>query len=269
MDDITVVGVVEIDGRPYTQFSNGQVLPVVSGGADDDEGDEGDEGEEGESGGGGGKGPQWTAEQNRHIKRIATREKGEGREAGSRAVLKELGFEDPSKADLKAIKAILDKARADEEKSLSDTEKARRDAETDRSTVAQEREALALERVETKAERALTRMGLKVDQDDDEKAERQIRRAIKLLDLDSSADAGKVKEAVEDLMEDMPQLFTDEESDDDQGTKEKRKPASKGEKPPARRSDPGRPQGRKPAGTTKDRAQAILEKRHPQLAKKD
>lgn len=268
MDDITVVGIVEVDGRPYTRFSNGRVLPVVSGGADDDDGDEGDDDDDA-GGGGGGKGPQWTAEQTRHIKRIATKEKGEGREAGTRAVLKELGFEDPSKADLKAIRALLDKAKADEEKNLSDAEKARRDAETDRSTVSQEKEALALERLETKAERLLTRMGLKVDADDDDKAERQIRRAIKLLDLDPTADAGKVREAVEELVEDMPQLFTDEESDDDQETEGKRKPASKVEKPTARRSDPGRPQGRKPAGTTKDRAQAILEKRHPQLTKKD
>ncbi len=266
MDDITVVGVEIIDGRPYTRFSNGQFLPVVSGGADDPPDDEGDDDDDDADD----KGPKWTNEQNRQIKRIATREKQEGKAAGTRAVLKELGYDDPTKADLKAIKAMLDAAREAEDKNLSDTEKARKEAETDRSAVAREKEELARERVETKAERALTRLGLKVDSDDDEKAERQIKRAIKLLDLDSGADAATVRSAVEELMEDMPQLFNtseEEDEDDQEKQKGKGKPAGSG-KPPTRKADPGRPQGRKPTGSTKDRARAVLEERHPSLTAK-
>lgn len=264
IDGIRTVGQETILGQPWWVYSNGRRLPVIRGGAGEEtETEETEEGEETEE-----EGPKFNAEQQRHLNRIMTREKREGKAAGVNSLLKELGFDDPSKADRKAIKAMLDKAKKDEADALSDTEKARREAEEARNTATQTATEVKLEKVHAKAERFLVRAGLSVDQDDDVKAERQINRAIKLLDIDSDSDAATVREAVEDLREEMPSMFkTDEESDDDQEPNSKAGDRKK--KPPTKKSgDPGKAPGRKASGTPHDRALALLDQRYPDRSKK-
>ncbi len=140
------------------------------------------------------------------LKRIAAREKREGKQAGRREMLKDLGLE--SEDDLKKL---LDDHRAAEEKSLSDADKAKKEAEKDKAAAASERASARQDRFDARCERAL----LKADCDPD-----IVGKIVKLVELEweSSQDVPDqeiFEDAVKELKSSMPQLFIKSEKQED------------------------------------------------------
>lgn len=225
-------------------------------------GDGGDGGADGGDDGGSDKGGSGDVERKltqAEVNRIATREKQEGSKAGRAALLKELGIEDPKEAT-----RLIEAAKKAETDSLSETERLKREAAEAKAKVDSDAAALARDRLNVKVERTLLASGLQLDKKDDDRAEKQLARAVRLLDLDLDADQDAIKASVKELKAEMPNLFgeTDDEEEDD-GEQQGRT----GDR--IRKQDPGRPPRKGgPKGTSKERARAILLERHPDLATK-
>lgn len=230
------------------------------GGAGGGGGGNGGSGDGGGSGSGEGEGTGSGSERKltqAEVTRIMTREKQQGHTAGRAAVLKELGIEDPKEAA-----RLIEAAKKAENDALSETERARKEATEAAARAKTAEQETALERVHLKAERKLLASGLQLDPKDEEKAERQLARAVKLLDLDHEADPEKIKQAVTELKEEMPNLFATTDGDEE----EEKETSRNGDRT---RRDPGRPpRSSGPKGTSKERAAARLAERHPQTVKK-
>lgn len=227
-----------------------------SGGGDGGDGDGGDGGaNDGGSGGDGGDGGSGGKQLTQaEVKRIATREKQEGTKAGRAALLKELGIDDPKEAA-----RLIEAAKKAETDSLTETERLKREAAESKKKTDEDKVEVAKEKLAVKVERRLIAAGLQLDAKDEEKAEKQLARAVRLLDLDLDADQDAVKAAVTELKEEMPALFAATDGDEEEETSRNG----------TGRRDPGRPpRNQKPKGTTQDRARARLLERHPQIADK-
>lgn len=186
-----------IEGVHYF-ISGDRVYPIVAGGAtgddDDDSGedeedqeegdpsDEDDETEEDEK-------PKLITEE--EMRKIASREKKDGRRTGRNALLKELGVEDVDEA-LRLIDAGRSKAKKKGEGDDSDGQSEREDQDA--------KKARNRERLNGKAERALIRAGA----DDDE---RTLAGLLVMLDIEDDFDEDDITTAVEDLKEGTPALF--------------------------------------------------------------
>lgn len=237
-------------------FSDGTILPVVSGGAEG-EGGAGDgtsggdggggsggtgggagAGGDGGSGGGSGSGGKTFTQED--ITRIATREKQEGRTAATAELLKQLGVD-----NLEDAKAALKRHRDAEDATKTEAQRLADKAAKDSSEAAIARAEAAQERMAAKIERALVRSGV---------ADATLDDVAKLVSVPTDADDATIKAAVDALKERMPMLFTPGEQEPGNG------------KPP--RSDPGRGPGSKPPGDAQGQAKSILEQRHgPALAR--
>lgn len=188
------------------------------------------------------------------VTRIATREKQEGTKAGRLALLKELGITDPKEAT-----RLIELAKKAEEETLSDTEKANKKAQDAAVEAEKDREEAKKERLASRVERSLLANGLSLPKDED-KADKALSRAVRLLDLDLDASQDDIKAAVKELKVEMPALFA---SPDDEEEESGDSPERTG------RTDPGRPpRGKKATGTAKDRASSLLAQRHPTSVKK-
>lgn len=180
------------------------------------------------------------------ITRIATREKDEGKRAGTREVLEALGFS--SIDDAKRFKAALDEA---ERQKLSDTDRARQDAEAEKAAAQREKEEARKDRVDGWIESALNKAGITEDDD--------VILLARLLDVDyTSAKREEVTEAVKALKERKPALFTVKDDTDGDKSDDKGK-----ERKPPPESDPGRGPGTRKAGeSVQDATRSRLEARH-------
>lgn len=238
--------------------STGQGGGDAGGGNGGSGGGEAGGGENGSGGSGGGDGGGNKGERTlsqAEVNRIATKEKQEGHNAGRAALLKELGIDNPEKA-----KEMIDAAKKAEDDALNETQKAQRKAEADKVEAENDRKEAKLEKLNARIERRLLAEGLSLAKDDD-KADKQLARAVRLLDLDLDSDQEAVKAAVKDLKDEMPNLFAETDDDEEDEEDDRRKPTG--------RTDPGRPPRKgKPKGTSKERAHKTLLERHPQLADK-
>lgn len=228
---------------------------------DDDEGEEDDDDDE--------DGDDRTFSQS-DVTRISAREKREGR----RTVLKELGFKSIEEAKAALAKLGAEDDFDDDDDEDGDTsandknreedrrEKRRRDRDSQKE---RERQRKLEER-----ERALERRELEVALKDSlrEAGAKNPGRALKLLDVEPGADDEDIEDAIQDLREEMPELFsgtdeTDEDDDPQSGKKARSKIGTGGAD-----SNPGsRPKKAKPADPT-ERALARLHRNHPELANK-
>jgi hypothetical protein len=225
-----------------------------NGGGDGGAGDGGDAGDGSEGGGSGGDGERKITQA--EVTRIATREKQEGSKAGRAALLKELGIDDPKEAA-----RLIEAAKKAETDALSDTERLKREAAEAKTKADQDRAEVAREKLNAKVERRLLASGLQLDKKDEDKAEKQLARAVRLLDLDLDADQDAIKAAVKDLKDEMPSLFAETDEGEEEGEPRSRTGNRAG--------DPGRPPRQtKPKGTSQERAMATLRARHPNLADK-
>lgn len=167
-------------------------------------------------------GKEWTIGQ---LKKIAATEKRQGKKAGERAVLEELGVEDIAAAK-KLIEAAQESARADE----TEAQRVKREAEEERAAASREKSTAAEERRTAALERALVRRGVADDDLDD---------AVTILakKVATDADAEAIAEEADSLKERRPELF---------GTAEAapvRRPGGAGGLPPGRPAGRPKPQG--------------------------
>jgi hypothetical protein len=206
--------------------------------SEEDEGDEEESEEEPKR-----KAKTFTQEQ---MNRTMAREKSDGKKAGRRELLEELGVKDVQEA-----KTILEKYRESQDSQRTEAEKLSEQAKKDRDSADQVKREALKERNEAKVERQLLRANIKDGKET---------RAIKLLDLDleGDLDADDIKSAVEDLVEEFPDLFTSSKSDDE----DEEDDPPKNQNRPRRIGDPGRPPQKKAKADAATKARSKLEERH-------
>jgi hypothetical protein len=191
----TAVGIVRRDGGVFHLFSDGGLLPVVRGGAPDDDPDPKTDPDAGKT---------FTETE---LAARAAKEKSEGERNGRWTTLERLGL--PRDTDLDALKSRLEaiaaaeeaqKTEAQREKDAAET--ARRDAEAEKASAAQTRHAADVERF-------LLRAGVGAGETDEDKLAKALGRAAALIEREApvGSDAEKIKQAVADLKQDMPALF--------------------------------------------------------------
>jgi hypothetical protein len=169
---------------------------------------------------------------NEEIGRVMAKEKRDGRESGRRALLKELGVENPE--ELKSIIAAHQKA---EDALLSEAERDKRDAAQAKLEAEQERDLLANERFATRLERLVLAAGAP------EKQAAKVAALIGVNRKDEPSDED-IADAIGELKKELPALFN-------------RKPGNSN-------SDPGSgPAGGGGKPTTEQAAAALLAQRHP------
>lgn len=198
----------QIDGKPFWLFADGTLLPLIAGGADDDGGDDSDGDDDGDDGDSDSKdGSDKKTFTQADVNRLAAKEKKEGKRAGIKSVMEELGIKDLDEAK-QALEAIRKKNDGTE------------DAEQQKQTREQVRKELEKEferdkariRLEAKAELALIKAGLKAEKTD---------KVLKMLDIDSAEDLDDINDQIEDIKKDFPEMFQSKNSDeDDEGKKE-------------------------------------------------
>jgi multidrug efflux pump subunit AcrA (membrane-fusion protein) len=216
-------------GRRSWLYSDGTILPVISGGDGDDPDpkdppDPADDGDKKFS--------------QADLNRLLAREKNDGKRAGQSELLQALGVN-----NLDEAKEIIAARKAAEDAALSDADKARKEAEREKAEAATAKAEAAREKLDSRIERALVRAHIPDD---------QIELVARMVVVEDGADQDKVNDAVEDLKKKMPQLF--EEPDPNRAPD----PA----KPPG--SNPGRPpRGGAPTPTPAEAAQAVFAARHP------
>lgn len=173
---------------------------------------------------------------------IASKEKKDGKRAAVTELLADLGV-----SSVEDLKALATAAQEAESASLSEAEKARNKAVADAAEAEVAKKEAAQDRRLARVERRLTNAGVP-----DEK----IARALKNLDIDASdeIDDEEVTSAIEDLKKELPSLFEEVEDTGDTGGKPPAVPA---------------PKGKQVKGSSADKARAVLERMHPDLAKKD
>lgn len=171
--------------------------------------------------GGGNAGGNTGIPQNR-VDEIVKGRVAETKKATEERIATELGV------PITEAKALIAEARKKADAEKSEAQKEQEAARAEREESAKSKAEAQQERLAARIERTLIRAGLVVT--DDEKGDRQLARALRLIDVDSDADADAIKKAVGDLKEDMPSLFGEKESESNTG----------------RRSDPtGKPPGKK------------------------
>jgi polyhydroxyalkanoate synthesis regulator phasin len=207
LDNLTFV-IDVIDGRKVCRFSDGTILPVVSGGSGDDTPPD-------PTGAGGGGGDP-LADLDKWARSIGAAEKNQGKQAAMREVAEQLGMT-PEEA-----KDFIEKARAKEREGMAEAERKLAEA-ADKEAAAARREEQALAREVDAAKRAaLIEAGVPRD---------QAAAVARMLDVDPKAeDLDKAAAtAAEELKKSLPALFATA------GTGGTPPPDSKprGDKPPA------------------------------------
>jgi len=201
MQDTTKeVQIVEVDGYPAYLMPSGKVYPFISGGAvgDDDvddgedQEDQGDESQD-DSGDENDQGDEEEVITQEEMRRIASKEKKDGRRSGRKAVLDELGV-----SSVEEAKALIAKSNG---KSKPDDEDTDDTSEQERAQARRDRER---DRRVGKAERALIRAGAR---DDD----RTLAGLVVMLGLEDDFDDDDINQSVLDLKSQNPALFGEAE----------------------------------------------------------
>lgn len=142
-------------------------------------------------------GKEWTVGE---LKKIAAREKRQGKASGQREVLEALGVD-----DLDAAKDLVKTAREAKQKDESEAERKQREAEEARTAADRERATAAEERRTAALERALVRRG--VDEDDLDDAVTILAKKVA-----KDADAEAIAEEADALKARRPELFGEGET---------------------------------------------------------
>lgn len=183
----------------------------------------------------------------KEVNRIMAREKKDGKSSGVREVLEALGVK-----DLEEAKSIIKTYRDDSDAKKDETTKAAEAAKRDREAAEEAKREALLERVDARIERQLMKAKVKEGKES---------KVAKLLDIDREKDpsADDIKEAIEEIMEDFPELFTSSDEDDDEGD---RKPKGGPNRPTRVNGDPGRPPRKVAKKDPAGKARSRLEERH-------
>jgi len=178
------------------------------------------------------------------VRSIAAKEKREGKAAGRKELLKQLGLENEED-----LTSLVTSHREAQDREKSDAQKAREAADSEKAAAAEERKAARLERYSARAETELIKAGVPSN---------IAERTVRLMELeydgtDELPQRDDIIEAVQALKKDTPQLFSSEGSSGDQ---EQGNPDSDTGNPPKT------PSGKEP--TAKEKAAARLKRMHPE-----
>lgn len=252
--------IVKLGTYRYWLWPDGTLRPVISGGADgadeDDDIDDDDDDDEGDDEGGSNRKGGKTFTQ-RQVNAVATREKREGKKAGRREVLEELGFKSLEEAREAIQKQQDGKAKDDDELS-----KERKKLEKEKADAAQARQEAAKDRHDARVERRLLAAGVPL---------KKLEKVARLVDVEVGVEADEIDEAIDSIKEDFPELFgsnsdSDDTDDEDEADRGKRKGTeTRGKKQPD--SNPGRKAGGSKPKSVEDKVKDRLAKRHPEFAK--
>lgn len=191
---------------------------------------------------------------------IMAKEKREGKRSGENNLLKQLGAQDlnEAKAIFEAGKKALGSKKKDEDDGGKDDEQTAQD----RAEAAREKREAKIEKVSAKLERKLLGEPFNAPAD-------SLSHLVRIANIEEllEGDDDDLTDEARRLKEEVPQLFAKPESKKDDKSDEDNQD-KKDKKPPA--SDPGRGPKVKSNGnaTSTSKAREILERRHPQTAKK-
>jgi hypothetical protein len=184
------------------------------------------------------------------MQRIATREKAEGKRAGVKAFLEELGL-----ASTDELKAIIKQKQDAEDAEKSELQKAQKAAAEATSRAAAAEAAAAAERQAIKVERQLVAAGV---------PPAKVEKVRGMLALDSDVDDEGITAAVDELRQEFPELFQKADDTEDDGTTTTQGGRTGGPPP----SDVGRQNRKVVKGkTAAEQASELLHQRHPALNK--
>lgn len=230
-------------GRPSWLYSDGTILPVISGGDGSGEGagTEDNAGEGGTGTGTTGEEPKFTQAD---LNRLLAREKSDGKRVAQAEFLQALGV-----TDLDEAKSVLQAAKDAEQQQLTEAQRAKREADAEKNKATQAQAEAATLRQAAMVERALIRAGIGID---DKDGDEQLELVSRMVVVEPDADQDAVNAAVADLKKKMPQLFSPE-----------KKP-----EPKVPGGDPGRqPRGAGSTASPADQARSVLAARHPNKVK--
>lgn len=199
------------------------------------------------------------------IEKISLKARNQARRQRERDILDELGVESLEEAKQKLQAPVTepkDKADKGKDDSKGDDGEAvaslRKEFE---SLKTETRSEIADLKITSKVEKALIKAGLSV-----EAAE----RARRLVDIPRNATDDDIVEAVEELQNEMPNLFPDsEDTSEGSGSKEGGRDTSSQRQPDSRtpHSNPGsQPRKKSTTPDVKTQARTLLHDRHPRLA---
>lgn len=254
--------IVKLGTHRYWLLPDGNIRPVISGGADgaedrdddDDDDDTDDEGDndEGQSNRKGGK----TFTQ-RQVNAVATREKREGKKAGRRELLEELGFESVDELRESIQKQKEGKAKDDDELS-----KERKKLEKEKSDAEKLRSEAAKDRHDARVERRLLSAGVPL---------KKLEKVARLVDVEIGVEADEIDDAIDSIKEDFPELFgsnsDSEDTDEDDSTDRGKRKGGTEPRKKVQDSNPGRKAGGSKAKSLDDRVKDRLAARHPEFKK--
>lgn len=185
-----------------------------------------EEPEGGDEGGGGGGGNAETGDKDSvpksRVNEIVNSRVAETKTATEKRIAEELGVPiSEAKEILAAHQKRVDGEKSEAQREKDAATKARQDADNEKAAAAKERQ-------DAKIERALVRAGI---------ADEKLDRAVRLLDVESDADAEAIKKAAEALKSEEPAWFGD--TGDGGGTKPPKAPGSdsKGKPPKNQKSE--------------------------------
>ena len=230
------------DGRRVWVFADGTVLPVISGGADDDgagdddnESEENDDGDDDSDSQGEGERKFTQSE----LDQYASRRAKKAERAAYRKLADELGV------SIEDVKRIVSEHK---EGAQGDDEQARQLEERERQAAERERLAAA-KSINADVRAALVEAGL---------PRSAAKRVSRLIEVEHDADEDDILEAIDELKGEMPHLFRANDGDDDDDDEDR--PRAVDSKARGRR----RPKPKSLTGA--EQAKELLQRRHPELA---
>ena len=221
-------------------WPNGLELPVISGGSDDDEDDDDESA----------SGKKFTQSE---VNRIMSKEKKDGRRAGRRELLVELGLEDEVE-----LREIITAHQEDKSKNQSELDRLRAELESEKKKREDAESKASLASLDSRVIDSLMDMGM---------TRAAAKKARKLIDATTDMEDGDISELIQELKTDMPSLFQSASSSEEDGKdSEAAKPEGK-----VPSSDPGRtpPKPKPGAQDPAQQARERLMERHASRIRQD
>lgn len=210
--------------RPKTHPKTGWLFrpvnfaPEDTGSGDDPAGGGGTDGGDGGDADKDGDGKKFTQAD---LKRIAAKEKAEGKRAAEKALADSLGV------SLDEAKKIIAKHRETEDANKSEAEREREKAKQEREAAEAEKREAAAEKHEARIERALVAAGFSGD-------DKRLARVRKMVTVEVGASYDDVLADVNEAKTEFPELFTSKTPDDGKDKRDGKLPSSdpNGKPPP-------------------------------------
>ena len=249
--------------KPNRQRNTGRQDPAPRGGKDTDDPDDDDDPDDPDDDDDDDDDDEPSISQ-KDFDRIVTREKVKAARQAAKALATELGF-----ADVDAMKAAIAKSKTPPKpKDKGDKD----DDEATTPTAEEIRAELEAEHKKELAAQKLTDTIKDILTDDFDLSRKQTSAIRRMVEVDTDAEEDDIIEALEELEDELPNLFTVDSEDGEDGeegaqrsrNRRERRPSTK----PRRSSDPGRsPSRKRKPANVQTAARTLLHERYPHLKK--